>query len=46
MSNMIKRTEYPSDGTVVERIIDNGDGTLTIVYEDNTYLVVRKVGVK
>lgn len=43
MKNYTARTEYPSDGAVVEQLIDNGNGTLTIIYNDGTYLIVEKV---
>ena len=38
-----KRTEYPSDGAVVQEIIHHADGRLTIVYDDQSYLTVKKV---
>lgn len=38
-----KRTEYPSDGAVVVEIIKRDDGKLTIVYDDRSYLTVKKV---
>jgi hypothetical protein len=38
-----KRGEYPDDGAVVTKIVDNGNGTMTVVYDDMSYLVVRKV---
>jgi hypothetical protein len=39
-----RRTGYPDDGTLVERIIRTEGEILYIVYEDNSYLPVKKVG--
>jgi hypothetical protein len=44
LSGYRKRTQYPDDGQVVVDLKHNEDGTITVVYEDNTYMVVRKVG--
>jgi hypothetical protein len=38
-----KRTEYPSDGPVVQEIVRHDDGTMTVIYDDYTFLVVKKV---
>ena len=38
-----KRTEYPSDDPVVQELVHNDDGTITVIYDDYTFLVVRKV---
>lgn len=38
-----KRTDYPDDGPVVQELVHHEDGTITVVYDDYTFLVVRKV---
>lgn len=43
-TNRHRRNDYPSDGAVVEELIHNEDGTITILYDDSTYLTVRRVG--
>ena len=43
LAGYIRRSEYPSDGAVVERMATNDDGTITIIYDDNTFLTVKKV---
>lgn len=44
LSNYYKRTEFPDEGQVVQEMVHNDDGTITILYDDYTFLIVRKVG--
>jgi hypothetical protein len=43
LSNYYKRTEFPYDGPVVQEMVHNDDGTITILYDDYTFLIVKKV---
>ena len=45
MSNNIERSTYPdaSADVVVSRLVHNADHTVTIVYDDGSYITVRKV---
>ena len=43
LTKYYKRTDYPDEGQVVGEMIYNEDNTITIVYDDYTFLVVKKV---